>query len=223
MNRVRGLRAAVSAMLHDRRPRRFDATPDEVEQLRAAALLRAGRPGADLPRQQFVDALGDRLRHQVGATETERPRLPARRAFLRGAGFAAAAVAAGVGVDRAVIELRERGGPRSAGELVPDEGSWTAVATLEAVRATQALRFSHGAIEGVLVNRQDGGVDAISAVCTHLGCLLNVDAPRRLLSCPCHKASFALDGTPVDLEYLTTPLPWLRSRVRNGQVEVLVT
>ena len=222
MSRIRSLGAAVSALLADRRPRRFDATEDEAAQLRTAALLRAGRPGADVPREAFVDALGDRLRRQAETAAPGPSRRPARRAFLRGAGLAAA-VAAGVGVDRAVVNLRDTSDQRSSAELVPNQGNWAAVATLEAVRATSALRFSHGAIEGVLVSRPDGGVDAISAVCTHLGCLLSVDARRRRLLCPCHRASFALDGKPVDLEYLTSPLPWLRSRVRDGHVEVLVT
>lgn len=216
----RGFRAAVAALLRDRRPRPFDATPEEAEQLRTAALLRAGRPGADLPRQHFVDELGDRLRQRVAETDRVAP-LP-RRAFLRGAGLAAAAVAAGIGVDRAVVELRD-GGQSAPGELVPMGGRWQAVASVADVHAATAMRFSHGPIHGVLVSRADGGVDAVSAVCTHMGCLLDVDVPGNRLACPCHRATFGFDGTPQNREYELSPLPTLRSRVRDGVVEVMLT
>jgi cytochrome b6-f complex iron-sulfur subunit len=223
VRRQNRLARAVDAMLHDRRPRRFPADPDEAAQLQAAAMLHSAHPGADLPSAEFVDRLGQQLRRQVSADdEAARPQLWAgRRAFLRGAGIAAAAVATGVGVDRAVVTLRSS----SLGQSdmnVPDAGGWWApVATLTAVRSSPGLRFRAGSVEGVLVARADGGVDALSAVCTHLGCLLNVDAANRRLACPCHAATFTLDGTPNSREYLR-PLPRLKSRVSGEHVEVYV-
>jgi Rieske Fe-S protein len=45
----------------------------------------------------------------------------------------------------------------------------------------------------VVVARDSGGIYAMSAVCTHAGCLI---APNRAggLSCPCHGAVFDRDG-----------------------------
>ena len=36
---------------------------------------------------------------------------------------------------------------------------------------------------------------AVSAVCTHQGCLVDFDPSRRVLSCPCHGSEFAEDGS----------------------------
>jgi len=38
-------------------------------------------------------------------------------------------------------------------------------------------------------------IAALSAVCTHEGCLTNFDAGSSSLDCPCHGSSFALDGS----------------------------
>ena len=84
-----------------------------------------------------------------------------------------------------------------------------------------ATRFSAGAVEGFLVRRGEA-VEAISAVCTHMGCILRFNAAGARLDCPCHGASFSLDGVPLYHEYLTG-LPRLQSRLNGGSVEVLVS
>lgn len=225
MNRQNRLARAVEALLRDRRPRRFEATTDEAAQLRMAALLRSAHPGAALPSVAFVEHLGQQLRKEIGAGEPVDTRVrPGRRAFLRGAGAAAAAVAAGVGIDRAVVTLHRSTSPLAAGEVnVPAQagGWWAPVATLDAVRAVPAMRFRAGSVEGVLVAQPDGSVQALSAVCTHMGCILKVNAAQRRLDCPCHFATFSLAGAPADQEYLK-PLPRLQSRLNGAQVEVFI-
>ena len=46
----------------------------------------------------------------------------------------------------------------------------------------------------VLVIRTDKGYLAFSAVCSHLGCLVEFDKSDRNIICPCHAATFDLDG-----------------------------
>ncbi|MET9337927.1 FAD-dependent oxidoreductase [Nonomuraea sp. NPDC003804] len=41
----------------------------------------------------------------------------------------------------------------------------------------------------------DGRVHAVSAVCTHLGCVVGFNDAERTWECPCHGSRFALDGT----------------------------
>ncbi|MCC3778232.1 FAD-dependent oxidoreductase, partial [Streptomyces sp. UNOB3_S3] len=49
------------------------------------------------------------------------------------------------------------------------------------------------------VHRQeDGTVRAVSARCTHLGCLVAFNAVERTWECPCHGSRFAPDGTVLD-------------------------
>lgn len=60
----------------------------------------------------------------------------------------------------------------------------------------------------------DGGVYAVSRVCTHLGCLVNTDSDG--FHCPCHGSRFALDGEVVKGP-APKALPWLAvSRVAPG-------
>ncbi|MBI5183682.1 MAG: Rieske 2Fe-2S domain-containing protein [Nitrospinae bacterium] len=46
----------------------------------------------------------------------------------------------------------------------------------------------------VIVVRTNEEVFALSAVCTHLGCIVKWDASLNRLICPCHAASFDLNG-----------------------------
>ena len=49
--------AFVDDLIHNRRPCRFKASPEDMEALRAAAQLAAARPGADRPDRQFVESM----------------------------------------------------------------------------------------------------------------------------------------------------------------------
>ena len=70
--------------------------------------------------------------------------------------------------------------------------------------------------------RSDSGrLTLLSAVCTHMGCILNYSKFRNQFECPCHGATFETTGRPTD-QY-DTPLPTLPSlqvRIERGQVEV---
>jgi glycine/D-amino acid oxidase-like deaminating enzyme/nitrite reductase/ring-hydroxylating ferredoxin subunit len=44
----------------------------------------------------------------------------------------------------------------------------------------------------------DGTVRAVSAVCTHLGCLVNFNPAERSWDCPCHGSRFAVDGAVLE-------------------------
>jgi len=206
----------VGALLRDRRPPRFEAAdPEDAAMLRVATSLRGARTATDLPTAEFVSQLEERLRGELDAPR-RRAAQPSRRGFLIGGGVAAAA-AAGVAVD---LGLRHSESDETQGELVPRAGAWQQVATLADLADGRPRRFSAGSVEGVLVHGPDGTVHALSAVCTHMGCLLQTRSDSLL--CPCHRAAFDLGGQPLDREYLTTPLPRLRSRVVGGRVEVLV-
>jgi cytochrome b6-f complex iron-sulfur subunit len=228
----------VDALLAGRPPQGYPAPPEELEALRGAALLAGARDDVEAPHPEFVDALADRLRVAMAGdghppadapepSEAEPIPLhrPGRRAFLWRAGAAAAAAAAaGVIGDRVFERVRGEGVPTpyADAELVPSGASWRDVAALSAVRTAGPVRFRAGSVEGVLALTPDGNVAAFSAVCTHMGCLLDVARGPDRLVCPCHGASFAMDGTPATENYIPLPkLPWLHSRVNGDRVEVL--
>jgi hypothetical protein len=82
------LGAAIEAMLDDRRPKSFDASPGDAEVLRVAIALRAGRPGEGGPDEKFTAGLHRQLAEQAsdlrpGDDQTE-PRPVARASTARG-------------------------------------------------------------------------------------------------------------------------------------------
>jgi cytochrome b6-f complex iron-sulfur subunit len=210
----------VDDLLQGRRPRRFRADTEEVEALMGAAEMAQLRAGAGLPDPRFVGRLERRLRVELEGAPG-RTQGWTRRGLLQAAGAAAAAVAAGAAVDRAVAGVT---GPAPvSGSLVPNGARWRPVATVRDLPPGSASTFSTGAVRGIVVN--DGGtIRALSGTCTHLGCILRPNAPAASLDCPCHRAVFALDGTVRSHQLPSRPanLPAIESRVRDGQVEVLV-
>jgi cytochrome b6-f complex iron-sulfur subunit len=218
IERVGQVAAFVDDLLKGRRPQRFAAHADDADALRAAAALAAAKLGADEPSAIFAERLRRRLAEAV-----ERPRRPStsRRRLLGGLGLPAAAALIGAAVATGVREAAERLVPEaSPGMLVPQGtgARWMPVASLVSLIPGQPLRFTAGAIPGFLVQGPND-IQAISAICTHMGCLLNPSVDGDRLDCACHGASFALDGAPLNAEY-TRPLPRLRVRVNGDMVEV---
>jgi cytochrome b6-f complex iron-sulfur subunit len=62
---------------------------------------------------------------------------------------------------------------------------------------------------GIYVAREAQGFYALSAVCTHLGCLTAWKPDLGIIACPCHGSKFNRDGTKITGP-APRPLPWLR-------------
>jgi cytochrome b6-f complex iron-sulfur subunit len=69
----------------------------------------------------------------------------------------------------------------------------------------------------VAMFRDDGGVFAISLVCTHLGCI--VKAAAEGFECPCHGSLFKLDGS-VTRGPAPSPLLWRKVTGGGGSYVV---
>ena len=209
----------VEDLLHDRKPER-SPLPDE-DALRArqtAAMLRAAKPGAGLPSKEFLERMQGSIRAAV-EEQSARPKpraRPSRRSLLlTGAAGIAAGLAAAVGLDR----LSQKSAP-SPGQALVTNGSWKAVKAVTDLPEGTPVAFRSGAIEGFLI-RQGQDVKGLSAVCTHMGCILNYSKFRKQFECPCHGATFQTDGRPTDQYDSPLPrLPSLNVRVQRGQVEV---
>jgi Rieske Fe-S protein len=68
---------------------------------------------------------------------------------------------------------------------------------------------------------EDGQLFALSATCTHLGCLVRWRSDEGLFVCPCHTGKFDAEGNVV-LGPPPAPLRRLDLKVENGQVKVRV-
>ncbi len=50
----------------------------------------------------------------------------------------------------------------------------------------------------VYIVRADGGFYAVSAVCTHLGCVTQWKAEANMIACPCHGSKFTPEGKKIE-------------------------
>jgi cytochrome b6-f complex iron-sulfur subunit len=213
----------VEDLLADRRPERTPLGDEAALRARqTAAMLRAAKPGAGLPSKDFLERTQASIRGWVGeqSAKPAAAHRPSRRALLvtGAAGIAggiAAGVAAAIGFDR--LGKSPAPGP---GPIVVDNGTWKTVKALAELPEETPVAFRSGAIEGFLIRRGQN-VRGLSAVCTHMGCILNYSKFREQFECPCHGATFKTNGQATDQYDKQLPhLPVLQVRVQAGQVEV---
>jgi nitrite reductase/ring-hydroxylating ferredoxin subunit len=221
---VRSLPRYIEDLIRSRRPRRFKASEDDAAMVRAAITLRAARQGSGEPTDEFVAALHKKLTAELEPPPARRT-AAARRTFLRAAataGGAVAAVAAGAAIDHTVTSRTAPGpAPATGSTLTPSHGTWLTVAHSSDLPNGAVRPFTVSAVTG-FIERADGQLRAVSGICTHQGCRLAFAARSARLVCPCHGATFALDGTvlahklPVPLE----ALPRIEVREVGGGVQV---
>jgi cytochrome b6-f complex iron-sulfur subunit len=210
----RRLSRYVEALLKDRRPRRGRADED-LGAMQLAAWLRAAHPGSAEPASEFVDELARRLRH----TQEPAPQPRRRQLLAAGLATAAASLGAGIGIERLREALAEH--PTKYGPLHIEGGRWVEVARLAELTPGRIKRFSESGVEG-FVFVAGGRAQGVSAVCSHQGCILSADTTNQKLVCPCHDASFGLDGAALPGGYWNGSLATLQVRTAGDRVEVLV-
>jgi Rieske Fe-S protein len=218
---MRGIARYVEDLLRSRRPRRFQASTADADLARAAVILRAARPGCGAPREEFVTALHRRLAAELDPPVPGSPR-SRRRMFLLTASVAAGAAAASAGIDHSLTVSTPAAAPApEASALIPQPGGWLTVLASAELPDGAIRPFTAGAVTG-FIERAGGRLRAVSGICTHQGCRLSLTAhPARLL-CPCHGATFALDGVVLTHRFpVSLPaLPRLEVREAGGSVQV---
>ena len=223
-----------------------ELTPDLARIYRMVMSFHAASTGAAAPRPEFLAELQAKLA-QVEARdraplEQHRPRSSkerqahlrvSRRAILRTGAAVAASLAVGAGLDHALEEQKTTAinaanpQPPAWLPLVPAGIPTTRhfVATLDQL-GEQPVPFSAGGVVGYLVRNgggsgdpRDGPVIAMSAACTHMGCLVNWEGSDRTFRCPCHGGVFTAfgktDTTPATVRYLA-PLPRVETIIDEG-------
>jgi cytochrome b6-f complex iron-sulfur subunit len=103
-------------------------------------------------------------------------------------------------------------GPRVAERIVR-------VGLLEDLRIGEARLVRHGVSPFYVVRLDAVRVVALSAVCTHVRCILGFDRERRVLTCPCHDGRFDLAGQVISGPP-PRPLASYSVSVRAGEVFV---
>ncbi len=135
-----------------------------------------------------------------------------RRSFLKWAlGFSVVATVAGV-----VVPI--------IGYLWPPSQQSSGSGGRVLIGATKDLPVGQAKVQPVndkpviIVNTAQGGIKAFSAICTHLGCVVEWNQSKQIIVCPCHDGHFnpmtgaVISGPPP------APLPPVRVAVENDQI-----
>jgi hypothetical protein len=117
---TRRLTAFLDALVAGRRPRPFEADPEDVEMVRAAIALRAARPGDATPDENFVAELHEQLSDALSPSEQTNVR-PLRMNRARTALVAVAAGLALVGGTAAVAEISNTPTAQQSATALPQQ------------------------------------------------------------------------------------------------------
>ncbi len=129
------------------------------------------------------------------------------RAFL---GLWALGGGAAIAVYLRPPEKHETGGDRVA-----------RVGLLEDMRVGEARMVRHGVTPFFVIRLDQTRVVAMSAVCTHVRCILGFDRDKKVIVCPCHDGRFDLAGNVLSGPP-QRPLPTYSVSVRAGEIFVRV-
>jgi cytochrome b6-f complex iron-sulfur subunit len=83
----------------------------------------------------------------------------------------------------------------------------------------EAKFFEFAGESAVLVRKRGGELVALSAVCTHLGCVVQWEKYKQDFLCPCHAGHYNADGI-VTAGPPPRPLPKLPFTVTSGVITV---
>jgi len=228
-----------------------ELTPDKAQIYRMAALFRSASPDEVTPHPEFAAELKARLEQEIQQPPKARhfpfiskkpqttPRVSRRALLAGGATAVAASLALGAGLEHMVEHTTQQAtggsktGPQWPTPIVPADVAsiWFPVATL-AELGDSAIRFTTDSIIGYVIrNDGDSGesvkdvpVIAVSAACTHMGCIVQWQDSDRKYHCPCHGGLFTEYGKPDNSSsvlYLTS-LPRLETKIENNKVYVRV-
>ncbi|MBJ6727251.1 QcrA and Rieske domain-containing protein [Geomesophilobacter sediminis] len=103
--------------------------------------------------------------------------------------------------------------------LAPSQsGTGTAKVTFAATEVPEgeAKFFEYAGSTGVVV-RTKGGLIALSAVCTHLGCIVQWEKDKQDFLCPCHAGRYTPEGTVISGPP-PRPLPKLPLTQAEGKI-----
>ncbi len=228
-----------------------ELTPDKARIYRMAALFRSASPDEVTPRPEFAAELHTRLEQELQQPPKTRhfpfiskkpqmkPRVSRRALLAGGAAAVAASLTLGAGIEHMVEQASQ---PATGGSvtgqtwptpIVPADvaSTWLFVTKL-AELGDSAIRFTTDSIVGYVIRNdgdngelmKEGPVIAMSAACTHMGCIVQWQNSDQKFHCPCHGGLFTEYGKPVNsspIRYLTS-LPRLEAKIENDKVYVRV-
>ena len=84
-----------------------------------------------------------------------------------------------------------------ARHFVGDRVRTAHVDSLDEIPAGTGAVIRRGAEQRAVYRDESGALHALSARCTHLGCIVHFNDAERAWECPCHGSRFAVDGAVI--------------------------
>jgi Rieske Fe-S protein len=159
----------------------------------------------------------------------------ARRTLLLGAAVAAVAGCSTAAVPYGANEagqLPDDDNPSPATSMTAAQGMGTGMGTAKATPTVTGTVLGEAtdvpvgsgviytAAQVVVTQPVKGEYHAFSAVCTHVGCILNKIA-NGTIDCPCHGSEFKITNGAVVTGPAPTPLPKKKFTIEDGKVILL--
>ena len=244
----------MAALFRSASPEAAEPSPEFAEALHARLLAMDEEAQQDLPQgqpqvarpEQPVVAQQDKQEiqpsPQINRSVPKRARFVPRRSLLAGGAAAAASLLVGAGIGAA---MEQAGNSKVASTATPTPTSYSSgtpivpntiptklhLATTLTKLGNGAVPFTSGAVVGYVI-RNNGDEDwageseviAMSASCTHMGCIVQWQDSDRRFHCPCHGGMFTEDGEPDKsgrMSYLAA-LPRLETVIKGDDVYVVV-
>lgn len=238
----------MAAFFRAASPENTEPRPDFVEHLKQQLLeINAAEPSLPAINHRDKEHSAD---HAPELVDRDRKKINwkpvrffSRRRLLMGGAIAAAALVVGGGAEN-VIEQQIATRRASEAPIPLQDPStrlkietgipttWHFVVMLADLGQT-AVRFAAPTLTGyVLRNTQsiknnadpNENITALSAACTHMGCIVQWKDADRCFHCPCHSAIFTEAGINLNTHYRyeLPPLTLLQTKVEDGKVYVMV-
>lgn len=227
-------------------------TPNQARIYAMVMLFRTLVPERLEPRPAFASTLHLCLQQELEALITTPPAPSSesehvqkhhltisRRSILTRSAAVAASLVAGAGIEHIFQQTHTSTGKTYAHvPLFPTTApsTWHFVTTLVNLEE-HVIRFTTNTVVGYVLSLTDTEIKnsdsqtqgtqviALSAACTHMGCLVQWHDAERHFHCPCHGGLFAENGSAVvapGAKYSLPPLPRLDTKVEHGNVYVRI-
>jgi len=224
----------MAALFHSALPEAAEPRPEFAAELRT----RLEEELAQSAPTQKLPVVGAKVPQNL----QKRTNQVSRRSLLTGGAAIAASMVIGAGIEHAAEQVGQAINPKQSpstprgvgltgiiGDGIPT--GWHLVTTV-AQLGKDAFFFATETIVGYVIRGDEdadppdrGKIIAMSAACTHMGCIVQWSSSDRKYHCPCHWGLFTeygkVDNSSTGPLYLY-PLPRLETMVKDGYIFVKV-
>ena len=228
----------MAALFRSASPDAAEVRPEFAAELHARLEEEIKQQQARRKRPKLFPFRGNKQEPDGGQDSNNGKRNVSRRALITGGAAVAASLVAGAALMHEADMATSHSAQTSTTttqqwpeQLIGDgqATSWHFVIPL-AELGNKVVRFATDTIVGYLTfddtkgDPDEGKLVAMSAACTHMGCLVQWQSAEQRFVCPCHGGLFTEYGEPdpkSPMRYLIA-LPRLNTKVENGNIYVEV-